>query len=445
MINQSDKLFNYLYVLLPIFLITGPALPDISITLFIFFSIIFKRNIILKINEPWMLLLFVLWGWFLLISFFAYNFEKSITDAIIFLRFILFIILSFLIFENISKKIIKNILLFILICCVFVSLDCLYQFYNYSYLEGFGADIFGRRSDGLYGRLNGPFNDLVPGSYLSRLLFFIFILYLILKNQNLSDNYYLKVFIYISVSLMLVVIYFSGERMAVATTSLGYLICFIFAKDLRKVILISTIISASFIVINISFHPHFKNIKIIESNSQHEGLVIQKSFECNQTKNGICIKEFVSQPTFIEVLKNFEKSAYGEIYLSALHMWSDYKITGIGLNNFNLLCQDKDKYRKYNKNFGCTTHPHNLYIQALVETGIVGFIIFITIVLVIFFKIYLIKDKNIKYCLISTYLTIFWPLMSTGSFLKNWNMVFISFILSFCLIVSRIENLDKKS
>ena len=130
MINQSDKLLNYLYLLLPFFLITGPALPDLSITLFICFAIIFKRNLILKINEPWMLLLFILWAWFLLTSFFAYNFEKSMTDAIIFLRFVLFIILSFLIFENISKKIIKNILLFILICCVFVSLDCLYQFYK---------------------------------------------------------------------------------------------------------------------------------------------------------------------------------------------------------------------------------------------------------------------------------------------------------------------------
>ena len=104
MINQSDKLLNYLYLLLPFFLITGPALPDISITLFICFAIIFKRNLILKINEPWMLLLFILWAWFLLTSFFAYNFEKSMTDAIIFLRFVLFIILSFLIFENISKK-----------------------------------------------------------------------------------------------------------------------------------------------------------------------------------------------------------------------------------------------------------------------------------------------------------------------------------------------------
>ena len=450
MIHQFDKIFNYLYLLLPIFLITGPAIPDISITLFILFAFIFKKNLFLKIYEPWMLLLFVLWAWFLFISFFAYNIEKSMTDAIIFVRFILFIILSFLIFEKISKKIIKNILFFILICCVLVSIDCLYQFYNYSYSNGFGADILGRKPDGLYGRLNGPFNDLVPGAYLSRLLFFIFILYSIIKDQNLNNhddnyknNYYLKIFIYVSVSLILVVIYFSGERMAVATTFLGFLICFMFAKNLRKIILISTIISGIFIIFNIGFHPHFKNIKIIESSSKHEGLIIQKSFYCDQNQNEICVKEFASQPSFFKVLKDFDKSAYGEIYMSALHMWSDYKITGIGLNNFNLLCKDNNKYRKYNKNFGCTTHPHNLYIQSLVETGIVGFIIFIIVVFVILLKIISIKEKNIKYPLISAYLTIFWPIMATGSFLKNWNMVFICFILSFCLIIGRMAKSNK--
>ena len=131
MILNSEKLFNYFYLLIPVFLITGPALPDILITTFILILLIFKRDLLYKINEIWMIFLFILWIWFLFISFFAYNFEKSIIDAIIFLRFLMFIILSYLVFEKLSKKTIKNLLYFILICCVFVSIDCLYQFYNY--------------------------------------------------------------------------------------------------------------------------------------------------------------------------------------------------------------------------------------------------------------------------------------------------------------------------
>ena len=81
-------------------------------------------------------------------------------------------------------------------------------------------------------------------------------------------------------------------------------------------------------------------------------------------------------PKFLSVLKNFDQSAYGQIYLSALHMWSDNRFTGIGLNNFTTVCNEENVYRKYNKNFGCTTHPHNIYIQILVETGLIGLIIF---------------------------------------------------------------------
>ncbi len=444
MILQHKNILNYIYFFIPLFLITGPALPDISITIFILIIIIFKRNLIRKINEPWMFFLFLLWLWFLIISFFAYNFEKSIIDAIIFGRFIFFIILSFLIFDYFDKINIRNLLYFILICCFFVSIDCLYQFYNYSNDYGFGADILGRYPEGLYGRLNGPFNDLVPGSYLSRLLFFIFVLYFFVNNEDLKYNFYIKYFLYISTSLILVVIFFSGERMALATTILGYLICFIFAKELRKLILITTFIASSLIVININLHPHFTNTVILESKPSHEGLTIQKKFQCNDDNESICVKEFLVQPAFTEVLKNFDKSAYGEIYMSAFHMWNDYKITGIGLNNFNILCNDNSKYTKYNKNFGCTTHPHNLYIQALVETGLIGLIIFVTVVLVMFYKIYIIEEKNIRYPLIATYLTIFWPIMSTGSFLKNWNMVFICFTISLCFIISKYGKLDKK-
>ncbi len=436
---KTEIFYYLLYFLMVALFITGPALPDITLTLFIILTIIHKRNFIYKINEAWIILLLLLWLWFIFISFFAYNFEKSIKDAIIFLRFILFIILSVFVFKDIKENLIKVLLYFILLCCVFVSLDSLYQFYNYSYSEGFGTDIFGRSPDGLYGRLSGPFADLVPGSYLSRLLFFIIILYA-LNLKKIEDNYYYNYLIYISLSLILSVIYFSGERMALATSFLGYLICIIFTKDLRKIIIISSIISFCFILININFHPHYKNIKIINSTAFHEGLIIERTVECDNVNE--CTKRFKVQPKFLEVLKNFDKSAYGEIYMSAFHMWSKYKFTGIGLNNYNIVCENEPEFKKYNKKFGCTSHPHNLYIQALTETGIFGLILFIITICAILYKINLNNEKNIKYPLISAYLTIFWPIMSTGSFLKNWNMVFICFVISLCIIISRTKKLD---
>ena len=92
---------------------------------------------------------------------------------------------------------------------------------------------------------------------------------------------------------------------------------------------------------------------------------------------------------------NFKESAYGNIYNLSYKIWVDYPITGIGLNNFNLICESQLGYKKISA-FGCTTHPHNMYIQALVESGIIGFILFTIFVTSIFFKIISYKNYDIK-------------------------------------------------
>ena len=75
-------------------------------------------------------------------------------------------------------------------------------------------------------------------------------------------------------------------------------------------------------------------------------------------------------------LKNFKESAYGEIYLQAIEMYKENLIFGIGLNNYNELCLT-EKYKKLLGNIDCVTHPHNFYLQWLVETGPICLILFI--------------------------------------------------------------------
>ena len=439
--NNKSSFGYIIYLLIPILLITGPALPDIALTLFVFLVIIFKINLLFRINQTWMIFFLILWVWFLLISFFAYDFEISISDSIIFIRFILFIILANLLFTSLDATLIKIILYTLFVSCIFVSIDTLFQFYNYDYENGFGSDLLGKLPEDLYGRLSGPFNNLVPGSYLSRLIFFIIILYL-LEKEKIEKNIYLLLLFYLILILIFSVIYFTGERMAVATTLLGLFII-IFSKNIRKLIILPILFSLFFILINITLHPHYNNYKILSSGPNHQGLLIEREINCEKI-NQKCKKNYLMQPKFLSVLENFNKSAYGEIYSSALHMWNDNKVTGIGLNNFTLVCEEQIKYRKFNQNFGCTTHPHNIYIQVLVESGIVGLVIFLVFVILLFLKIYKIKNLDFKLIFISIHLSIFWPIMSTGSILKNWNMVFISFILSLLLILIDNSNFSKK-
>ena len=85
-----------------------------------------------------------------------------------------------------------------------------------------------------------------------------------------------------------------------------------------------------------------------------------------------------------------------------------------------------------------------MYLQSLIETGLIGFLIFLFLMLLIIIKIVKTHEKNLRILLFSKYLIIFWPIMSTGSFLKNWNMVFISLIISLILIFSNIKLEDNK-
>ena len=256
-----------IYLLIPFALVTGSALPDILLVLFsiIFIYIFFKykKNINLKF-ENWMIAAIILWLWFIFISFFSINFYISISDALIFIRFVLFIIFSYLIFLNLSNKIFLFYLNLIFFLCILISIDTLFQFYNYSYFNGFGKDLVGRIPEGLYGRLSGPFNDLVPGSFLSRFVFFN-ILLIHLRYDIIKNNYLLILIYSISLSLIFSVIYFSGERMSLATTCLGGVLCLIFSKKIRLILFFSIIISLLFIILNLKFHPHFNNYEILSS------------------------------------------------------------------------------------------------------------------------------------------------------------------------------------
>ena len=97
-----------------------------------------------------------------------------------------------------------------------------------------------------------------------------------------------------------------------------------------------------------------------------------------------------------------------------------------------------EKYQTKKTNYGnCSAHPHNNYIQWLTESGLIGFIFFIIFIINLFKpslkEIY--RESN-KISLI-TLLVIFWPIMSTGSFLKNWNGIETFFVIGIAMVLTK--------
>ena len=438
MILQFKNLLSYLYLLIPLFLITGPAIPDIVVTLGVLFGIfyiLYQKEIedFIKLNLFRISIIF--WLCLISISFFSYNKINSFQDSLIFIRFLLVPFFCYFVFFK-DKKIFDKLLLIIFVLVVFVSIDTLYQFMNYTSKDGFGEDLLGFKSN-WYGRLTGPFGDeLIPGSYVSKLGLFGFVF--LISKKELENNIIIQS---LYLSLIILVCYVSGERMAFATFSLCLLILFIFLNGFRISILLSILIGTLFIFLAIYLHPFYNDFTVIESTQYHQGQKIEKLYPCENDIEKLCSRIINIQPSFFEVIKNFSTSAYGEIYKLSYKMFLDNPITGIGINNFKDLCNSNEFYKKLMVNYDCASHPHNIYIQWLTEGGIIVFISFI-IYLYYLVKFIITNTGNKKYKIISVIviLSMFWPIMSTGSLIKNWYGVTTFFIIGICMCLSKFKN-----
>lgn len=431
-----------LLFLLPISLLTGPAIPDISITII---AILFLINSFILHNfewlkEKWVVAGLAFWISLIFISFFSIDVSNSLQNAFIFIRYIIFsIAISYWLLTE--KKILILFLNILTITLVFVLIDCFYQFLNYEALTGFGKDFFGFSSTH-YGRLTGPFNDDVPGSHISRYIFFSIFLFLISKKNFYLNNLTLIFF----VTLAIYIIWLSGEAMALSTTVMGILIYAILIKEKKLIIIFAFLISISLIFLTNKFHRMNYDYTIISSTAYHHGLIINKYGKCKNFNNINCLKLIKTNPEFSKVIKNFTSSIYYQIYQDAFKMWQDNPITGVGLNNFEKACIENKKYRSIKINYGkCSAHPHNIYIQFISESGLVGFIFFIIFIATILQKILKkISSDNNKLSLIN-FSILFWPIMSTGSLLKNWYGIEIFLVIGLSITLTNLNLFQTKS
>ena len=173
MIKKIEYLFIYLILLLPITLITGPAIPDLTIFFTgIYFIILFlitkKYKEIVRTQIVYISIIF--WIYLLFVTLFAENQYLAFRDSLIFIRILLIpIFIFYWILSNETN--LKKLSIVVFFVVIFVCFDCVFQFLNYNPEYGFGEDLFGFKPD-FYGRLTGPFKDeLIPGAFVSKFSF----------------------------------------------------------------------------------------------------------------------------------------------------------------------------------------------------------------------------------------------------------------------------------
>ena len=403
----NEKYFFYylpiiLFSLIPFFLITGPFLSDLSISLI---SIIFLLYCLKKKNFSFFkkkYFYFFLFFWiYLLFNSLINNFNlDSFGTSLVYIRYGIFVI-AIATLLDFNEKLIKYFFNCILICFIVLILDGFYQYF-------FGENILGWKNGS---RTSSFFGDeKILGSYLSRFWPIFFGLSIFIFKQK-EKIFMLLILIFI---LSEALIFLSGDRSAFLYINLSAIFVILFSHKLLKLRLFTLI--TSFILISI--------ISIANTTAK-ERVFDHTLKQMNLGNNNSEIYIFSQQHT--------------HHYITAYRMFLDNKVFGVGIKNFRNFCNNKD-YEV--SELSCSTHPHNTYIQILAETGLIGFF-FLLIVLFYFLK-YIIKHAILKFngkkffndfeiCILSGILIYLWPFVPTGSIFTNWLSIIMIINLPFVI------------
>ena len=420
--STKITIINFLINLIPLSLIIGNSATNLNIFLICLMGIYIYKKEIFYINQQiykyliysfflYLILITLLnnWPYFSVNELYKLHFFKSI----FFLRMLLF----FLVINKLIEKNDFNIKNFFLSCSLFsiiIAVDILYQFTFKENLIGY--EITHSKPSSFFNEEN------IAGGFLQKfLLIFLFYIVSLKKNKN-----YLNLFILIISIILLVPIILTGNKMPMIIYLSSIIFYFLIEKKVKYFFMSMLIIVTILFCIT----------KINTSERYNVGI---KNF-FNETKDLI----FKSPNLFINNPDNFVyswRTGYLIHYNTGVQIWKTNKIFGNGLKSFRLKCT-------YEKNQTCNTHPHNYFIELMVDTGMIGIILIYSIYilgLINFYKYY-IKEKNINTRLVKVvfFILIFFelfPLRSTGSFFTTNNSVFIFLILAIFLNFKKINNL----
>jgi O-antigen ligase len=211
-------------------------------------------------------------------------------------------------------------------------------------------------------------------------------------------------FFLILISAFILVI-LSGERATIFLTFLGIFLGIFFLRISLAKKFISILIIFLVFILTINLYPHSKE-RIIYS-------TYDQVFEKTDSLNNIKINLF--------------SEGHQNHFKTALLIFKQNYVTGVGVRNFRLECK-KNIYNDVGR-YHCTTHPHNTYMQLLSETGLIGFLFFISFIIFLlvktykFLKITFSNKENTNYPLAFSLVIVFinfFPFITTGSFFNNW-------------------------
>lgn len=398
---NSLNFLAFLILMQPILMLTGPAIPDINILLIILFffkEVAFKKN--LKYFKNIIFIIFIIWCCYNIVrSIFSEYVLLSLESSLFYFRFGLFSLAVWYVCDCMPKF--KTYLYYIIVCAFFIIfIDSLFQ-----YFYGFNVLGFEYQNN----RVTSFFDtEMILGSYIVKIMPVFLILSICEFNHKLKI--YFSIFCII---LCFIIIALSGERVALFNF---YFMFFLYILIInRKIIYLFFSLILIFSISLVIFIPSLNERFIKHTFSSHQ---------------------FNLYGSDMRVFSNVHQ----QIYISSINIFKDNPLLGTGTKTFREICK-KPKYFSRNS---CSTHPHNIYIQLLTETGLIGFMPLLFLYLYLSYnfikKLYFnLINMNLSngyktdlVILIPIIVNLF-PFMPTGSLFNNHFSLMLFFPLGFCL------------
>lgn len=397
--TYTVNLSKWFILLLPSLLLYSRFIAEITVISTVVFFLIYslRTNNWKWTKRKWVLISIITALYFVLISSpLGENPSKSILTSITYIRWPFFsaAIAYWILIDEFRIKLFS---IAVLANISFIVLDTFWQF-------KFGTDIFGiPKFDPT--RLTGPLRNPVVGNMTLRVLFIgLYGISLIQFFNKSNRREFTTIMLLILVTLLFV--FTTGERMS----------------------FVSAITWSSFFLIGLFFkHPSCRKqipIWIV--------LILLSIASYSYINTEVYNREVMRM---IDSLSNFRNDPYGKVFISGFELWKQYPITGMGYSNYQEVCTKTIEIGLYK--LMCLVHPHNIYLQLLAETGIIGACLFIATIYSIFRESFIKAFKNKEWLLsssiFSTFFVSLFPISANQAFTNNWSSSVIWCALGWCI------------
>lgn len=383
------RLGTSFYLLGPFFLLVERTPADIWLTVcgLSFLSWSMMKRQWLWLFHSWVRALLVFWCFCIVSALLSDNWLYSLGEAFVWVRFPLFAFASCFLL-NTDRRVFRAFCLSTFLSLITMMFIFVCEFIYLGFLPA---------------RFSWPYGDLIPGAFIAKSGLFLFC---ISVGVAATTRGFLAFASGVFSILMLASTLLSGERVSfVLLLCSGTLVTLIMCRSIKSVLVLysSVLIAVGGLL---SFIPELAD-------------------------------RYLDQTIRIILEKN---SGYREIWNSAVLIIKKSDFMGIGPDNYRQLCE---KLLADTPDVWCNNHPHNFLLQILVETGLIGLILYFTFVALMIkqgFQNFSVRaERTIFAVSFVVPLAFFFPLQSNNDFFGQWVNVFMWTALGTALAASHFD------